>query len=112
MNIVRVIAVLREGGYPNENYKFVLLCGINANHQIEDGEWMGYIKNESEFHPFILRDSSCFYGDEEHNFEPTNIGDRHHLVEVGGLFTVSNQPHTDEPWQSTFEIVSCHAYQG
>ncbi len=111
MNIVRVMAVSREGGHRNTNLKVTLLCAINANNQMEDGEWMGYIKNESVLYPFILKNrNSCFYGGEEYSFEPTNIGLG--PIEVGRFFTISSSPGETESWESTYEIVSCHSYQG
>ena len=111
MNIVRVMAVFREGGHSYKNLKVTLLCAINANNQIEDGEWIGYIKNESVLYPFILKNgTSCFYGGEEHSFEPTNIGLG--PIKVGRLFTISSSPSETKSWESTYEIVSCHSYQG
>lgn len=111
MNIVRVQAICREDGHTHKNFKFVLMCGIGASRQIEDGEWMGYVKNESVLWPFILKQgSSCFYGGEEHSFEPTNIGLG--SIEVGRLFTIFSQPGEVEPWESTYEIIRCYAYQG
>jgi hypothetical protein len=111
MNIVRVQAVFREGGHSYKTLKFVLLCGLSENLHIEDGEWMGYIKNESVFWPFILRNGqSCFYGGDEHSFEPTNIGLG--LIEVGRLFTIFNPPGEAMPWEATYEITSCHTYKG
>ena len=109
MNIVRVVAVLRDGGRQNKNYKLILLCGINEAHQIEDGEWMGYTKNESFLNPFILKDrKSLFYGGEYNYLEPTNI--LHRSIEVGQFFTITNPPEAIETWESTYEIVSCHSY--
>lgn len=111
MNIVRVQAVFREGGHSHKNFKFFLLCGISTSHKIEEGEWMGYIKNESVLCPFILKNGeSCFYGGEEHSYEPTNIG--LDSIEVGRLFTISSPPSEVVPWEATYEITSCHAYQG
>ena len=109
MNIVRVVAVFRDGGHSNKNYSLVLLCGINESHQIEDGEWMGYIKNDDVFYPFILRDGkSFFYGYEEHSFERTNIGQG--SIEMGRFFTIWSQPGENEAEESTYEVVSCHVY--
>ena len=109
MRIVRLSAVFREGGCSHRNFRFVLVCGVDENCRISDGEWMGYIKNESIFWPFILKNSnSCFYGGEEHYAEPTNIGDDE--VKSGRFFTLSSPPGEPTPWQSTYEIVTCHPY--
>jgi hypothetical protein len=105
-----VQAVYREGGHSYNNYKFFLLCGINADLQIEDGEWMGYFINETVHWPFILKNGkSCFYGGEEHSYEPTNIGSS--SINVGRLFTISSSPSEITPWEATYEITSCHVYR-
>jgi hypothetical protein len=110
MRIVRVVAAFREGGHSHKNYRFVLVCGIDANQHLTDGEWMAYIQNESIFWPFILKNGdSCFYGGEEHYAEPTNIGCSE--VEVGRFFTLSSPPGEPKPRQSTYEIVSCHPHE-
>ena len=111
MNFVRVQAVLREGGHSHKNSKLVLLCAINVNRQLEDGEWTGYIKNELVRWPFILENGkSCSYGGEEHYFEPTNLGLG--PIEVGRFFTISSPPGEANVWESTYEITSCHVYHG
>lgn len=110
MHIVRIVAEFRDGGHSHENYKFVLVCGIDANQHLVEGEWMGYIQNESILWPFILKNgNSCFYGGEEHYAEPTNVG--HGEIQAGRFFTLSNPPGEAMPWQSTYEIVSCHKYE-
>jgi len=110
MNMVRVVAVFREGGHSQEKYRFVLVCGIDAARQLTDGEWMGYIQNESVFWPFILKNGdSCFFGGEEHYTEPTNIG--RGAIEAGRFFTLSSPPGASDTWQSTYEIVICHIYE-
>lgn len=110
MRIVRVVAVFREGGHSHQNYKFVLICGIDANGRLIDGEWMGYIENDSVFWPFILKGGeSCFYGGEEHCAEPTNLGRGD--IQVGRCFTLSSPPAERTPSESTYELVSCHPYE-
>lgn len=109
MRIVRVVAVFREGGHSHQNYKFVLICGIDANGRLIDGEWMGYIENDSVLWPFILKSGdSCFFGGEEHYAEPTNfgLGD----IKVGRYFTLASPPGELAPWESTYEVLSCYPY--
>jgi hypothetical protein len=109
MRICRVVAVYREGGHAHENYKCVFICGITDSLQMESGEWFGYCQNEKELSPFVLKDgTSCFYGGEEHYSEPTNIGTK--SITPGSMFTISSPPGSEETWNATYEIVSCHSY--
>jgi hypothetical protein len=109
MKIVRILAECLEGGVRFGNYKFVLICGLNEHDKIENGEWLGYLRNDEIHYPFLLKNKSCFYGGEEHESEPTNIVDK--VIELGGQFTIFNGPGNSETWESTYEIISCHEYQ-
>lgn len=110
MRIIRVVAIFRDGGHSHKNYKLILVCGVGHNQRIADGEWMGYIQNESVYWPFILKNNeSFFYGGEEHYTEPTNIG--RSVIEKGQFFTIFSPPSESSSWQSTYEIVSCHPYE-
>lgn len=46
MPIVRIVAVSKEGGHTYKNYRIVLVCHINQNNRISEGEWFG-LHNES-----------------------------------------------------------------
>lgn len=110
MYIARIVAVFREGGHSHKNFRFVLVCGIDSNQRLTDGEWMGYIQNQSILWPFILTNGdSCFYGGEDHYAEQTNV--RQGEIQVGRFFTLSSQPGEATAWQSTYEIISCHTYE-
>jgi hypothetical protein len=101
---VRVVAHCCEGAYVDKNHKFTLLCGIDDDkHRIEDGEWMGYIKYDGVFYPFILEDGrSCFYGYEKHSAQRTNIGEK--VIQEGTQFTVFGEPGTKDEY--VFKIAS------
>lgn len=111
MSVVRVVAAVREGGRKDSQYKVVLLCQIDGANRIVPGEWMGYVKNESYFHPFVFQRSAVFYyGGEEHWAEPTNIGQRD--ISVGSFFTLSNDPKDTDSFEATYEITSVHPVGG
>ncbi len=101
MKIYRVTAVWRENAQRNDNYKYVLLCGLDEKFRLVEGEWFGYMKNAHVIHPFVLQNgTSCFYGGEEHSFENTDIGDR--SIQPETFFDVNGE---------TYEIISCHIYE-
>ena len=108
MNMVRVTAIGRKGGVPNNQDKVVLLCGIQADGSIEPGEWMGYHVDESGFKsPFILGTKTVYYGLAGESYtETTNIGEKR--LKVNEYFSFFRQsPDTQE---FLFQILSCHEY--
>ncbi|EIU5019222.1 TPA: hypothetical protein ACGJ68_007004 [Pseudomonas aeruginosa] len=111
MAFSRIIAIHKDGGHLQHEYKAIILCHINEQNKISDGEWFGYIKNESITYPFVLqRGQQLFYGNEAQWFEPTNIGSR--KIEVGGYFTIFNSPEDSEPFESIYEITAIHEVTG
>ena len=109
MKTVRMVSTFREGGFGQTDYKLVILCGVNEQNNIEDGEWMGYIKNESLLHPFILKEGKILtYGGEDNYLEMTNLGSKQ--IKEGTFFTITNNPRDPESWESTYEIISIHTY--
>jgi hypothetical protein len=110
MKVVRIVAVQRGSGHTYDDYAVVLLCALDDNGYIANGEWYGCVKNEAETLPFVLqRGERFFYGGEGQHFTPTNIGKR--PIAVGSYFTVFNSPTEDEA-EYIYEIKSCHAFQG
>jgi hypothetical protein len=106
--MLRVIAILKQGGHTYKDNKIVLLCHVNEQCHISDGEWFGYVRNESVHNPFILQEGKrFFYGDVEHSFQPTNIGSR--PIVVGSYFTLRNSPSDTEISEIIYEITSTHA---
>ena len=109
MRIVRVTAAWRDSGSINRKYKFTLLCGISNDNRIENGEWTGYVVEDSIYWPFVLQDGErCFYGREDHYTEQTNIGNK--AIKAGEFFTIESLPGADEPWEAIYEIISVHPY--
>jgi hypothetical protein len=108
MNMVRVTAIGRKGGVPNNQDKVVLLCGIQADGSIEPGEWMGYHVDESGFKsPFILGTKTVYYGLAEESYtETTNIAEK--KLEVDEYFSFFRQ--SPDPQEFLFQILSCHEY--
>jgi len=103
MTFVRVVSSVRDGVEINRNYKVVLLCRIDTEKKITDGEWFGYVQNENEaIIPFVLRNQNKFIYGEQYTPEATNITEK--LIEVGTLFTVFSET---EP---TYEIESVHTF--
>ena len=113
MQIVRVSAAYKEGGHSHQDYKLVLVCGIDKQRKVVAGEWMGYAQNGTIYYPFIFKanePSEFLYGGEENYSEPTNLSRA--TIEAGALFTVFNPEDETPAWESTYEIVSFHAYVG
>ena len=111
MPIVRIVAISKEGGHAYKDYKIVLVCQINENGHISDGEWFGCVYFESVSYPFVLQNGSrLFYGYEKNEFEPTNIGSR--TIAEGEYFTVSSAPNTNDDSEGIYQITSIHRYEG
>ena len=108
MRIVRIVAEYKEGGNRLSGYKFFLVCGLNEDRRVVSGEWIGYMKNESVYYPFIFKNDTCFYGGDEQTYEPINISSKR--IVAGEMFTISNQPGSEEEWEAVYEITHCHEY--
>lgn len=108
MRIVRIVAEHREGGSRLPDYKFYLVCGLDDKNKVALGEWVGYLKNESVYYPFILQNETCFYGGDEPEYELINISSKN--IVVGEVFTISNQPGSEEEWEAIYEVTHCHEY--
>lgn len=106
---VRVVAALREGGQTNEQCKFYLLCGIDSEKKILQGQWMGYYKNGDVWYPFVFEThrEQLFFGWDEHYAEKTNICKR--VMQAETMFTVSGVEN-GEMWEHTYQILTVHAY--
>ena len=108
-HIVRIVAKYVENDSPAGNYRFVLLCGIDENGRIAEGEWLGYTHNNDQYFPFLLQRTPypcIFLGGEEKYFEPTSIFQSR--IEVNSIFTISNSPGSNEEWSSVYKITSVH----
>lgn len=111
MPVVRVIAVSKEGGHAYKDHKVVVLCQINERSRISDGEWFGFVKNETISYPFVLQKGErLFYGYDEHSYELTNIGTR--TIAAGEYFTIRSAPGSKEEAESVYEITSVHRLEG
>ena len=111
MNLVRITAEYKEGGHAYSDYRIVILCGVNQDHQLAEGEWFGYVRNEKIFYPFVLRHGKeLFYGGDEPWAEPTNIGQRE--IAVGTHFTLSNSPDDTEVFDAVYAVTNIHPVTG
>lgn len=109
MPIVRIVAVSKEGGHTYKDYRIMLVCHINQNKRISEGEWFGCFKFDSVSYPFVLQSGNrLFYGHKENTFEPTNIGSR--TIVEGEYFTVSSAPNTNDESEGVYQITSVHQY--
>lgn len=108
--VVRLVAKYSEGKTPSGNYRFVIVCGIDDENRIVEGEWMGFIHNNDVYHPFRLERSPKYqlnFGGEEKYYEPTTLGAT--SIEVGNQFTVSNHPDDVKgDWTVSYCITSVH----
>lgn len=111
MNLARITAEYKEGGHGYSDYRIVILCGINEDHRLAQGEWFGYVRNEQIFYPFVLRNGKeFFYGGDKHWAEPTNIGQRE--MKVGTYFTLSNSPDDDKTFEAVYTVINIHPVTG
>ena len=109
MKVVRIVAVPRDSGHTYDDYTIVLLCGLDDNGYIVNGEWYGCVRNEAETLPFVLqRGERFFYGGEDQNFTHTNIGTR--PIGTGSYFAVFGSATEDEEEEYIYQIKSCHAF--
>lgn len=114
MRIVRVKAVVREGLQIFNEDKLILLCAIDEQDALTDGEWFGYTKDENGRHPFILEQrKQFFFGADGGDIivESTNIKDKQ--IKVGALFTVftPSMVPSGRDDETTFEITTVHTLQ-
>lgn len=109
MPIVRIVAVSKEGGHAYEDYKIVLVCQINEDRRISEGEWFGCVESEAVSYPFVLQNGDkLFYGYEKNAFESTNIGKR--TIAKGEYFTLTSKPNTNDDSEGVYQITSVHTY--
>ena len=106
-HIARIVAKYAENESPSGNYRLVLVCGLDEQDRIADGEWMGYTHNNDIHYPFVLsseRKEKLFVGGEEKYFEITSIYDN--PLKVGERFSISSAPESDEPWSVKYQITA------
>ena len=110
MNIIRIVAVCREGGKSLSEHRIIAVCGIDESDTTAPGEWMGYAKSGSIIYPFVFspETSELKYGHDENYTERTNFGKQ--KIVVGNYFTVLSPAGDPEEWESTYEILSVHKY--
>ncbi|BEN06656.1 hypothetical protein SMETH9_19820 [Serratia marcescens] len=115
MPVARIIASYSE----NENDTITLLCGVDAENQIRQGEWFGVVKNDDgrgdeSNYPFTLHidyQKDVFYLDygyddaDARQLQKTDISARP-LAEKG-FFTVFDEEEDEE---FSYRINSIHLY--
>jgi hypothetical protein len=102
MQIARITAVHTEKGVDRQDYKVVLLCGLNEHRILVDGEWFGRLDNAGETYPFVLeRGQRLFYGGEENSSERTNVGEK--PLTEGSYFTIFG-----EQGEAVYRITRLH----
>ncbi|HEJ7034884.1 TPA: hypothetical protein ACKQDD_000236 [Serratia marcescens] len=115
MPVARIIASYSE----NENDTITLLCGVDAENQIRQGEWFGVVKNDDgrgdeSNYPFTLYidyQKDAFYLDygyddaDARQLQKTDISARP-LAEKG-FFTVFDEEEGEE---FSYRINSIHLY--
>lgn len=87
--MTRIARVVAED-IDDSNQKIVLLCGIDVDHYLVEGEWMGYWTDKKRRFPFVMTATSLeYHGHAElHNFSKRPIV-------PSELFTVAEQGETD-----------------
>ena len=108
-HMVRVVAKYVANDSPAGNFRFILVCGINENGCISEGEWMGYTHNNDIHYPFLLQREPTprlYFGGEEKYYEPTSILDIQ--IADGAEFTISNKPDENDAWDCKYVISSVH----
>ena len=109
MAFIRMVAVYKENGIINEDWKVILLCNVDEQFYITDGEWFGYVKDCDHIYPFVLQKTSVlFYGGDEHSYETSNLDNRQ--IVVGNYFSVFSSPDESEHIESAYEIASVHNF--
>ena len=97
MRLVRIVGEYKEGGEPIGS-RAVILCGVDNNGRLVDGEWFGYDRyDDGVEQPFVLRFGELFdFGGDPKEVQRTNIGQR--ALRVGEYFTVSSEHGGPEGW--------------
>jgi hypothetical protein len=109
--IVRLVAKFSENESTSGNFRLVLVCGIDAEKKIVEGEWSGFTHNNDLHYPFVLQRSPferLYLGNDNKYYEPSNLPST--KIEVGERFHVSNHP--DDPqgsWTVEYTITSVHS---
>lgn len=110
MKIVRVAAEGRDAMPDTKGFRVYVLCGLNADNTLADGEWMGYAKQKGNIYPFVLQGGrKLIYGMEEPYFELTDLGSKR--IEPDSYFTVEGAPDIDDSWATVYKILSVHSYE-
>ena len=84
MKLVRIVGEYKENG-ERTGAKAFILCGVDEDDRIIDGEWFGYARYEHGVeHPFVVRFGETLdFGSEPREVLRTNIGGR--SLRVGEL---------------------------
>lgn len=115
-NFTKIVRVVAESCYDppfekNKGFRFYLLCGLNDRNEIENGDWMGYMKQKGFIFPFLLQNGKNLnYGNVEgleslHHLESTNLGLK--KIVPDEYFNVEA-----DDWAIVFRIHSVHDYGG
>lgn len=117
IKIVRVACVMRHGGTAQRDYKSVFLCGLDSEHRIIDGEWLGYMRSPIATYPFVLEKEGsdvrlAFEGGEDDK-SSTTAG--RVPMQPGELFTVfgSVEHDDEESWYSrSCLVIATNSFKG
>jgi hypothetical protein len=109
MKIVRVVAESRDQDPSARGLRVYLLCGLDEDGSLSDGEWMGYTKQKNLIHAFVLESGVRLkYGGKEAYHEVTDLGSKR--IAVGSYFIVEGAPEIDDSWATVFQVLSIHSY--
>lgn len=97
-NIARIVTEDVE----DSTRRVVLLCGLDSEHRLVDGEWMGYCVDRTGRAPFVLTAAGFEY---EGYTEAHNFGKR--PIIQSELFTIANQGESEG---STYRVRSVTFY--
>jgi hypothetical protein len=103
MQIARLLATHIEGGHPTNN-RFTLLCGIDGNNHLVNGEWFGYTRTNQIEYPFVLRHGDLHLCGGENYYERTNL--ESHQLQVGEYFSIRSSSESKEEWEVTYQITN------
>ena len=104
VQFVRVTAICRGDGKSWPEYTVTLLCGLDENDNIADGQWFGYLRNVAALNPFILEGEheEFIYGGIPKCMEKSNIKKKKILPRE--LFTVFSPYENGEIEETMYEI--------
>ena len=109
MQIIRLVAVYRDGLNQNSDYKFIIICGLDeARNMVTNCEWFGYYEENEIIYPFVLQGGNTLrYGYEDNVNESTNIGMK--TINTDELFTVFGSDNSEAIYQITScFFMNCH----